>query len=117
MKVLTCGLGIALQPYQHCYTPSAVHFLGNYKLPYIFQCFLRQEVHYMLLNWFCCSSLLFRVSMASRLTLFAEFDSSIEDWTSYSERFGFFLTANEIKDPGIQLSTLLSSVGSRRLNH
>ena len=50
--------------------------------------------------------------MASRLTLFAEFDSSIEDWTLYSERFGFFLTANEIKDPAIQQSTLLSSVGS-----
>ena len=42
---------------------------------------------------------------------FAEFDPTLEDWNSYSERFEFFLEAGGIQDPAIQLSTFLSSVG------
>ena len=42
---------------------------------------------------------------------FAEFDPSLEDWNSYSERFDFYLEAGRIEDPAIQLSTFLSSVG------
>ena len=42
---------------------------------------------------------------------FAEFDPSLEDWNSYSERFDFYLEAGRIEDPALQLSTFLSSVG------
>ena len=48
--------------------------------------------------------------MASRRS-FAEFDSSVEDWISYSERFDFFLESNDIREIPLQLATFLSSVG------
>ena len=64
-------------------------YFQAFKLPYIFP-------------------LLYR--MAAKHS-FAEFDPSLEDWNSYSERFDFYLEAGRIEDPAIQLSTFLSSVG------
>ena len=39
----------------------------------------------------------------------ADFDPSVENWNSYSERFDLFLEAiaSEIQDPAIQLSTCI----------
>ena len=40
------------------------------------------------------------------------FDSAIEDWTSYEERFRLFFEANDIKDNGKQLAIFLTTCGA-----
>ena len=40
------------------------------------------------------------------------FDSAIEDWTSYEERFRLFFKANDIKDDGKQLAIFLTTCGA-----
>ena len=40
-----------------------------------------------------------------------EFNGNDESWENYTERMGFYFTANGIDDPGIQKAVLLSSCG------
>ena len=52
--------------------------------------------------------------MATLFGTIGEFDPSVEDWTSYSERMDFYyLQANEVENPSKRRSILLTSVGPR----